>query len=266
MLLNQDEIYKIYGPSDEILVSLSRYEDSKKTKDYLRERRYSMKEIKDTISYRIVNHWCEKGLVDRKTENNWLKLSLVDIVWIKIVAKLRSFGVALEKIKTIKDNIFFFASDNKEQTYFLDLFILFALWKRSVGLVVLEDGRSFLCNEQYFQFNTKIRWHIKSYLYISLNEIVQAVFPKAQLDFVEPIDIGLSGKEIQLLDHIKNGNYEKVTVRLNNGDIVLFEGKEQINTKSRIIDILKTADYQNIELKAAKGKVINIIRTEKKKF
>ncbi len=261
------EFYKIFNPPDEIWDSLGKYLLDDKAQDFLKKKRYNMKEIKDQTTSRIVNFWVEKGLIDREIENDWLKLSIVDLAWVNIIIKLRYFGVSLEKIKTIKKYLYFFHPSKTIETHLFELFILFAIQKQPVGVAVLEKGEAFLCCEYNFQWAKKKQWTIPSYLYISLNEVVQLIFRNKNLKPIYDIEgVNLSGEEMELLLNIRGGTFQEVKVRLKNGSIVLFEGKQKIEATTRIIEILKSSDYQDIQLTAVNGKVVNIVRTEKKKF
>jgi hypothetical protein len=60
------------------------------------------------ISPRIYFYWKKSGLlnVSGDDERGWVKINLIDYVWIKIVASMRDFGVSFEKIKETKDMLF----------------------------------------------------------------------------------------------------------------------------------------------------------------
>ena len=58
--------------------------------------------IKDEqISGRVLNHWLKNGLLEdqRPGGKGWHKFSDSDIIWIKIMTKLRGFGVSIEHLK-----------------------------------------------------------------------------------------------------------------------------------------------------------------------
>jgi DNA-binding transcriptional MerR regulator len=59
------------------------------------------------ITPRTYIHWKEKGLIhsnnDLNSDKGWVKINLIDFVWIKIIEAMRRFGVPLEVIKDTKD-------------------------------------------------------------------------------------------------------------------------------------------------------------------
>jgi DNA-binding transcriptional MerR regulator len=55
------------------------------------------------ISYRMVNDWDARGIFDaeRKTSRGWRKFSIVDIIRLSIIKKLKDFGLPLYRLKGI---------------------------------------------------------------------------------------------------------------------------------------------------------------------
>ncbi|WP_339625394.1 hypothetical protein [uncultured Winogradskyella sp.] len=76
----------------------------------------------------------------------------------------------------------------------------------------------------------------------------------------------LSAKEVAVLKMIRDSKYHSVTVVKRDGKIEMLEGIERIEEKTRIIDVLKEHNYQNIELKQANGKIVCLNRTVKTKL
>lgn len=76
----------------------------------------------------------------------------------------------------------------------------------------------------------------------------------------------LSAKEGAVLKMIRDIKYHSITVVKRDGKIEMLEGIERIEEKTRIIDVLKEHNYQNIELKQANGKIVCLNRTVKTKL
>ncbi|MFL0148015.1 hypothetical protein V2598_06745 [Tenacibaculum maritimum] len=76
----------------------------------------------------------------------------------------------------------------------------------------------------------------------------------------------LSAKEGAVLKMIRDIKYHSITVVKRDGKIEMLEGVERIEEKTRIIDVLKEHNYQNIELKQANGKIVCLNRTVKTKL
>ncbi|MDC3352283.1 MerR family transcriptional regulator [Crocinitomicaceae bacterium] len=62
------------------------------------------------VSARTYLHWKSKGLIpDSQTnegQREWVRLNLIDYVWIKIIQVMRDFGMPLETIKQTKELLF----------------------------------------------------------------------------------------------------------------------------------------------------------------
>jgi DNA-binding transcriptional MerR regulator len=62
------------------------------------------------VSARTYLHWKSKGLIPdsqiNEGQREWVRLNLIDYVWIKIIQVMRDFGVPLETIKQTKELLF----------------------------------------------------------------------------------------------------------------------------------------------------------------
>lgn len=86
-----------------------------------KEKRFT---IKDTdLTYRTLNHWVSEGLIDDERNNEgqgWRKFSIYDRLWVQIILELRKYGISFEKIKSVKECLFFKndIGDNRPFTWF----------------------------------------------------------------------------------------------------------------------------------------------------
>lgn len=70
----------------------------------LRERKYSRKDLFATP--REINHWAANGLLlDEYDDGKWKKFSLIDVIWISIIAEFRKYDTPLSFIKVLADNL-----------------------------------------------------------------------------------------------------------------------------------------------------------------
>lgn len=262
----QNSLYQYFSPSDTVIESLGKYEEDKISQSFLREKRYAMKELKDEVTYRIISHWCDMGLVLREKGNDWLKFNIVDLVWIKIIAKLRKFGLSIEAIDKIKRCVFFISPERNNLVYFLDLYIIYALERKPVGIFINDKFEAILCFEKEISHAKKMRNTVTSHIFISLNEIVMQTFSSKELKPIYDIKTELNLAEMRLLLYLRSGKYNEIKVKLNDGKIIRFEGLEKLDTSMRVIDIIKQAEYQDIEIKVGDNKVLTVTRKEKIKI
>lgn len=64
--------------------------------------------LSDTgVSHRLIIYWDQKELLAKQNDNSkWRKFNFEEIVWIRMIAKLRQLNVGVETIKEIKDQLF----------------------------------------------------------------------------------------------------------------------------------------------------------------
>ena len=63
------------------------------------------------IKKRNFYHWKEEGIIDWKSESDdekrsWVRLNIYDFIWVKIVQAARDFGVPIEAIRKLKNELF----------------------------------------------------------------------------------------------------------------------------------------------------------------
>ena len=242
-------------------------EEQQQFREWLSNKKYSLKDIKDEATYRTINHWDSLGLLEdeRKTKEGWRKFNVIDLVWIQIISELRRFGLSLDKIKVAKQSIFYLEYKPENKSYFLDLFISCCFNKYIVYILIFENGHAEFATEEEYEWSLT-SLPLDSHILISLSKILIKLFPKGKFGKLHSFKENLSFEEAKILNLIRNNKYETVSIRFKDGKVNLFEGKESISDKERIINILKENKYQDIEIKQADGKIVSIKRTEKVKI
>ena len=96
------------------------------------------------IPARVLSHWVKHGLIDdeRPEGRGWHLFSISDLLWIKIMSKLRAFGMSLEAIKTAKDHVERLRN-NISKRPLLDFYIAYVMnEKKPAKLIVFDDGQA----------------------------------------------------------------------------------------------------------------------------
>jgi hypothetical protein len=222
------------------------------------------------LSYRVLNHWSKKGLVDdvKERKNKWRKFSLKDLIWINILIELRRFGVPIKTLLNVKSwfNGSIFTSISSPPYKRKDVYIFMAFTATPVNAVLNFMGTGYLIH------GTTVHsfWMMYSpypNIHINLNSIIGKIFNKPSLSFdleiKEPMTLG----EKEILRLIKEQNYTEIRIKFENGKAKLFEGTEHINTQGKkIIDLLNEYGYQEIRLLKHNGDLVEVKRTIKKKL
>ena len=142
---------------------------------------------KTAVSPRIINYWTEVGVLDKSSlqENNkWHKFSLVDIVFIHIVAKLRDFGLGLEKINNAKLDLYKLVSLTNENgdivlqtpVSVLETAILFTFALKNHGniyLLIDNSGHATYMTEESLGANRHNGCLPDTYIYLNLNDLLK---------------------------------------------------------------------------------------------
>jgi len=221
--------------------------------------------IKDLpMTYRTINHWESLGLIDcdRKEGTEWREFSVMDQLWLYTIDALREFGLSLDRIKNAK-NIFFTPIDKYPfsimEYYTSCAYILL----EHVFLIVFSDGFAIPLTYSEYQNALKANW-IRNHVQISINEIIQKIFQDQNLVPRYKNEALITPQEFEVLHMMRTGGFEEVKIRLNNGAIYLLEGIKNLTGMTKIEDIIRKGNYQDLEVKQENGVMVSFKRTLKK--
>ena len=151
-----------------------------KFKTKLNHKQYSLSE--PSVTPRVLHHWYQTGIIsDRRTDGKgWSKFSFTELVWIKLIIRLREFGLGLDKIKIAKGDVSKYAAEDAGSMFpLLDFYLLYARsYKHSVNLRIFEDGHLLLGREAELQNAQPHQFNGKNFLTLSLNQVVKEVIRK----------------------------------------------------------------------------------------
>ena len=146
----------------------------------LNQRQYSLSE--PSVTPRVLHHWYQTGIIsDRRSDGKgWSKFSFTEVVWIKLIIRLREFGLSLYKIKIAKEDVSKYAAEDVGSMFpLLDFYLLYARsYKHSVSLKIFEDGHLLLGREAELQNAQLYQFNGKDFLTLSLNQVVKEVIRK----------------------------------------------------------------------------------------
>jgi len=149
-------------------------------KKELNQRQYSLSE--PSVTPRVLHHWYQTGIIsDRRSDGKgWSKFSFTELVWIKLIIRLREFGLSLYKIKIAKEDVSKYAAEDVGSMFpLLDFYLLYARsYKHSVSLKIFEDGHLLLGREAELQNAQLYQFNGKDFLTLSLNQVVKEVIRK----------------------------------------------------------------------------------------
>lgn len=240
-------------------------------KEKLRERKYT---VKDTgVPYRLINHWELKKLMpegvntkDHREESGWRMFSLTEMVWLKIIARLRKFGFSLKQIAIVKESIVHW---NKKYSYYpsLEYHIAKALFSpKDTYLRISTDGATDLTSFERVEME-KIIEGSKDMLLISIKSILSEM----SLDFPEiQASLDLSDEEFELLEEIRNETNNEVKAGLKKGKIMELETSkmlvEPFTDMSEVESFKENEEYGRVIEQIEKGRKRSVQVVKRKRF
>mgnify|MGYP000608998703 FL=1 len=216
-------------------------------------------------SKRVIGHWVKEGVIkgDQNTEGGWYYFSKTESIWIDIVTQLREFGLSLTKIKLIREKLF---EEEISNFRLIDFALMQTVLKEPYVMIVYPDGIINLTTLLLYSESVKTGV-LTSHIVFSFSNLIYNIFPDAELDFLKNNDnsLNLSTNEMKLLYYLRTKEYEEIRVKAKEGEIYLIEAEKEYNIGDKIIDIIRNASYQDIMIKVANNKIVNIKAIEKAK-
>lgn len=241
----------------------------KPIKHWLNEKKYTSKD--NEISYRIINHWASLGLIKSGASgaNGWHKFSLLDLLWVLVLSELRKYGMPLDRLKEVQKYLFNspLPPYNPEPAFAYYTFLAFN--NNPVFLIVFENGFvTTTGGNETLETQWKISNSLEKYSYITinLNGLLNKLLKHTEEKPIFAMVSDLDKSEKSIVEALRQGKFEKVTITFRDKKPLLLEGTEILPNSSNIEKILKEYGYENIEFKTEEGKIVKIVRTVKDKI
>jgi len=215
------------------------------------------------IEYRVLNHWAGlKLLEDERGKNSqaWRKLSLTEIVWLRVIKVLREYGLSLKKVRQVQQALM--VRDGRPLTV-LEIAICLCTKRLPIFVVVLADGNADIADPASLELTD--RWlgyhhHIR----ICLNNIVREIIG-VDGDDLKPIPPRLTGlsegdrhllneKEKELLQVARSGKNDELHVLFRDGEIFQIDETKMVEGARSIADALTEINYGEINIKIENGR------------
>jgi DNA-binding transcriptional MerR regulator len=241
--IDKDSFRFIRGDSSaiELLTFLSAIDKQPLFKNNLERQREKSLSIKGAdISYRVLNHWCVKGLIEDNRESNkegvvWRRFSIFDRLWIEVIIELRHYGLSLDIIKKIREKMSKpIACNRYGLTNFEYAVYRCKIYSKSqTHLIVFKDGFSEIASEKDMEVASIVgNWD--SYIYINLNNIWSKFSDKFLSDRAKSLT--LADGEFKLLAALRSENNSEITAQMDEfGRIKMLKKKK----------VLKAGEIEN---------------------
>lgn len=236
--------------------------------------------IKDTdLTYRTINHWEQVKLISskREKESEWRKFSFIDLVWLRIISKIRDLNLPIETIKKIKRSV---VLDLSGLHYFEFLLFLSTNKEIPLCLVAFPDGSAVVVTKKELARSIEGGFIESQFICVDMSEILSQT-PRDSYSAILEKPILLATKEqAKILEIVKNAQEKintKVSINIKNKKPVGFEIETFIPRPKEEIDIdvflqkikefsIKDNKYEDMLLHKEAGKISGYMIREKTKL
>lgn len=220
----------------------------------LREKKYTAKDTDKT--FRIINYWESVGLINNNRKSGsegWRKFSMMDMVFMHILAKLREFDCAITKLLIVKKDLEKTLTLNNEKTGMtvLEYAYIRAVCGKNMGntyFIITPDGHTDCTTQKDMLAMQELEELPEGYIFINFNQLLNTriklgkhiVAVHSENAFV------LSEKEQAILKVLRTKKYRSITITPKEGG------------KSMIIDC--TADYKDGDILPDYGDIVTRVQ------
>ena len=183
----------------------------------------------EKLSSRVLNHWYQSGIItdDRIDNKGWKKFSFSEIVWIRIVIKLRKFGLDLQRIKKVKEQIDYYnTKDSKSKCPLLDFYMLVAITSTiPIKFIVFESGQAEIVKQSDIDIANQLNLINEDFISIDINKLLDKALTKKKVkaDYFNSIKTSDNPLFTQIKESLSKNNIQSVTIKTNDKDYLIDE-------------------------------------------
>lgn len=217
---------------------------------------------KKNISYRVLNHWDEEGLLEciRDSEKGWRKFNLIEGFWVYTIQILRKMGLSFESLKKVKCCIFHPIAARKASIS-LEYYLACTLsLSKPVYLVITPDGTAELL--EYSEYTNALSLQAIDYhIVLSVNEILKRMNLSQANKAIFPLEAELTSELYQVFESLREDDFEHATIRKKEGKIDRIEKTSTKSRDTKLHELLKEDANQDMVIKQRDGHVIFVTQT-----
>lgn len=215
--------------------------------------------IKVNVTPKLLNDWIKKEVV-YISENDKGKIKRFDIIesiWLHLIIDLRKFGVSLEKIKYIREQLDF----KVNKFTFFKYNILSTVLGEENYMLVFETGEiSFISIETYHKLTKRGRFPI--HLTIRFTEYVSKVFEKNSFDvdfsYLRNTD---NLDKIKMLFFLKTNFFKEIRITVTKGDTRLITSSDELESNNNLREVLINWNFSTATVIIDDDTEVDIINT-----
>jgi hypothetical protein len=232
----------------------------------------------DLLPYKIITSIKKAEAEYLKSTIYWRRYSLIECIWIKVIVKLKKYGIQdaiifdlcrqlFQKVDSIEENDSTLSPEEKkvhklQESHFGKFLMHATMYHTNFSILVSEDGEfAIIDHDSATADNIYRAYRDKTYLTINVSSLMKSFIASDDVNMDSDYYISLlHPKEKELVTKIKENAYKQVTLSLKDGSITHFriskDKKANSETIKTIARMLKKEDYQSIQCAAIDDTVV----------
>ena len=223
IMTKNNHIYQTDGSLITELTLLDKIANEQQLLERIRQKQYSIKNT--NASYRTINVWETNGLLDDNRENQgtgWRKFSYTDVIFIKLVAKLRALGLSISKIHSVKKALYENIPHNTAIVNRLEFayFRVLALKEENTYLIINENGDLFIASPHDIYISKTCKSMPAVHIMINFNQFLSENINQ-KIPVHDDHGAALDSAEEETIQEIRKADRdtESISIGLKNGNI-----------------------------------------------
>lgn len=199
------------------------------------------------ISARTLNRWTEQGVViiEESDKGKTRRFNRLENIWIKIALELRNFGISLNDLKYIREQLFNYTVEG------------FNMFKFKVLKNILTTPEYIVINEHhqvgFYPYNhyAKLasKGHLLSHINIRFIDYIREEFPNNNLNIGYGIkDFEEDVNKVSLLYYLKTNDFKEIRITLSDGDTRLLNNSLQLKDNSELLEQIQNWNFKAIKI------------------
>jgi hypothetical protein len=212
---------------------------------------HSLNEIKTgvtaDVSTRTLNRWTEQGVViiEKLDKGKTRRFNRLENIWIKIAIELRNFGVSLNDLKYIREQLFDYSVGGLNMFKFK---ILKNILTTPEYIIINEHHQvGFYPYSHYAKLVSK--GFILSHINIRFIDYIKEEFINNNLntnfginDFEEDVN------KVSLLYYLKTNDFNEIRITLSDGDTRLLNNSSQLKDNTELLEQIQNWNFKSVKI------------------
>lgn len=202
--------------------------------------------LNSDIKPRVMNNWIKSGavVINEKDKGKVNRFNLSENIWLEVFKDLKKYGLSLDKLKYTREQLNY----NVKKFTYLKFNVIMSIFGKHSYMQVYDDGKIGFIPKSFYdkQVNRKAR---RISLNLDFSHYVKDVF-KDSCD-----DKRLDGlldyenlKKLKLLFCLRTNFYEKLTVKLSEGDVRLVADTRELLLNEELLNRVLSMNFLLIRI------------------